>query len=132
MNPDAHPAGGLTDDLPYILPDSSRPELLEFDWDPYEHVWFFKSQRSFDQASGWFSANLPDGQNTNPDDGKLEYYFSDVNRTEWSILVADTLNRSSVNDLTAYVGSSRLTKMAEAAGKGVIVVVFKHRKKAKR
>ena len=113
---------------PYVLPDSTELQSLEFDWDPYDKVWFYGSSRSFEESTDWFAGHLPDGGNTNPDDGKLEFYFTDARHTDWSILVADTRNRSSVNDLPAYVGSTRLTQMATATVTGVVVVLFKHKK----
>lgn len=115
---------------PYVLPDSTEVQSLEFPWDPYDRVWFFSSSRSFQESADWFARHLPDGENTNPDEGKLEFYFTDARHTDWSILVADARNRSSVNDLTSYVGSTRLTQRATNTVTGVVVVLFKHKKTA--
>ncbi len=112
----------------YVLPGSTKLRSLEFDWDPYDNVWFYGSTRSFVDSADWFARHLPDTGNTNPDDGKLEFYFTDSRHRDWSILVADARNRSAVDDLTAYVGSTRLTKSATARIRGVTVVLFKHKR----
>lgn len=117
---------------PYVLPGSTKLRSLEFDWDPYDKVWFYGSSRSFEDSADWFARHLPDTGNTNPDDGKLEFYFTDSQHTDWSILVADVGNRSSVNDLTAYVGSPGLSRTATALVTGVIVVLFKHKQAARK
>ena len=117
---------------PYVLPDSAKVEALEFDWDPYEGVWFFTSALSLAAAAKWFEHNLPPTGNANPDEGKLEFYFADDDGNEWSILVSDAGHRPAVADLNAYVGSTRLEKRTASLTRGVVVVVFKHRPKPAR
>src|SRR5687768_2508061 len=116
---------------PYILPDSTKLQSLEFEWERYDQVWFYGSSKSLKESSEWFGQHLPSGKNTNPDEGKLEFYFSDAQHTDWSILVADACNRPALNDLTAYVGSTRLTQLAAATHQGVVVVLFRHKKPAR-
>ena len=115
---------------PYILPDSTELQSLEFEWERYDQVWFYGSSSSLNEAAEWFGRHLPRAKNSNPDEGKLEFYFSDAQHTDWSILVADARHRSAVNDLTAYVGSTHLTQLATATHKGVVVVLFQHKKAA--
>src|SRR4051812_35621088 len=91
--------------MPHLPPDTTGVQPLEFDWDPYDGVWLFSGAGSFKATVAWYRKHVPKSENTNPESGKLELYFTDDRSIEWSVLVADAQHRPALDDLDAYVGS---------------------------